>query len=105
MNMGFVEGEKLAALISRVSQDKAPLESLPTYGKAQQNGWRQLLGLTGGLQARADANPWLREHRSQVLHCLPGLGNDLASLARQLGLEAPVAAEPGYAVLPGQPAQ
>lgn len=84
MNMGFVEGERLADLVRGVLQEDAPLGSLQDYGREQQAAWRQLLGLTGGLQPRPGTDLWVGEHRAQILPCLPGLGADLAVLARQL---------------------
>src|SRR5262249_34973053 len=94
MNMGFVEGEKLATLIGEILHDKASTETLQAYDNDQQNVWKQLLGLTGGLQPRAGADPWLSDQRSRILSCLPGLGADLASLAGQLGFERPTQTTP-----------
>jgi len=99
MNMGFAEGERLGALISKVLKEEASLDLLEDYTREQQNAWRQLLGLTSGLQPQADANPWLREQCTRILPCLPGLGGDLVWLAGQLGLAFPERLERGAPAL------
>jgi 6-methylpretetramide 4-monooxygenase / 4-hydroxy-6-methylpretetramide 12a-monooxygenase len=85
MNMGFMEGERLGGGMLRILQEKAQLSSLEQYGVEQDRSWRNLLGLGGGLEAKG-ADVWVREHRSQLLSCLPGVGEDLVALSRQLGL-------------------
>ena len=89
MNMGFIEGQKLASLTTDVLQEKNSIETFQAYDRDQQNVWSQLLGMTGGLRPQAATNAWLNDHRAQILPCLPGLGADLASLAGQLGFAMP----------------
>jgi 2-polyprenyl-6-methoxyphenol hydroxylase-like FAD-dependent oxidoreductase len=101
MNMGFIEGEKLASLIGGILHDKASAEALQAYDEEQQAVWKQLLGLTGGLQAPAGIDPWLSGQRSRILSCLPGLGGDLASLAGQLGFEIPAQTTPKISAVHG----
>lgn len=86
MNMGFIEGERLAGCILRILQSQASVRSLEQYGAEQDKSWRSLLGLSGGLEVK-NAEPWVREHTAQLLPCLPAVGMDLAALSRQLGLE------------------
>ena len=98
MNSGFAEGEMLAGAVRKILREQAPVEGLETYNREYTGQWRQLLGVTGGLTARNATPPWVKERSARLLPCLPGLRDDLATLARQLGLEcagAPVAGKPG----------
>jgi 2-polyprenyl-6-methoxyphenol hydroxylase-like FAD-dependent oxidoreductase len=89
MNRAFSEGETLAGMIREILRGAAPLTSLEAYNRDHQAEWRRLLGLTGGLQAGRDTDPWVRDRRARILSCLPASGADLGSLARQLGLNTP----------------
>ncbi len=86
LNMGFVEAARLAELLPAVLREEAPSASLRIYDQEQRSAWRQLLGLTGGLQPGPQTDPWVAEHRAGILSCLPGLAGDLGALAGQLGL-------------------
>ena len=44
------------------------------------------LGLTGGLKSDGQTDPWIRQHASRLLPCLPATGPELGRLAQQLGL-------------------
>ncbi len=87
MNSGFAEGEMLAGVLRKILREQGPRKGLEAYNREFGSQWRELLGLTGGLTALNGTAPWVRERSTRLLPCLPGLGDDLASLARQLGLE------------------
>jgi hypothetical protein len=44
------------------------------------------MGLTGGLKPSPATAPWVRQHCAQLLPCLPGCEDNLATLAGQLAL-------------------
>jgi len=87
MNVGFAEAEKLSTAIRKIMREDGSMGLLKTYNRDQQNEWRQLLGLTGGLASRSETNSWVKEHRDRILPCLPGSGEDLLKLAPQLSLD------------------
>lgn len=87
MNAGFAEVEMLAQLISRIQKQKASLEIMGTYEKAQNIRWHHLLGKSGALKNRAQTNTWAAKRAGRLLSCLPGLDSDLSALATQLGLD------------------
>jgi 2-polyprenyl-6-methoxyphenol hydroxylase-like FAD-dependent oxidoreductase len=80
-NSGIAEARDLTDAIAAGDAGK-----LRRYNDTWTNVWRQLHGLDGGLQASADADPWVRSRADRLLACLPALGGDLTPLARQLGL-------------------
>jgi 2-polyprenyl-6-methoxyphenol hydroxylase-like FAD-dependent oxidoreductase len=86
MNVGLAEGAALAGALRRILREKAPLNVLEESAREWQSEWRRLLGLAGGLKARTEANPWVREHCDRLLSCLPASHEDLPRLAGQLGL-------------------
>ncbi|MEI6783421.1 MAG: hypothetical protein WCQ21_21150, partial [Verrucomicrobiota bacterium] len=71
----------------RILREKAAVNLLETCDREWQAEWGRLLGLTGGLKARKEASPWVRERRARILSCLPASHEDLAPLAGQLGLD------------------
>ncbi len=87
MNAGFCEAEALAGSLRRVLREKTSLELLATCEREQQAQWRRLLGLTGGLKAKGDTSPWVRERCARILPCLPATDRDLVRLASQLKLD------------------
>ena len=87
MNLGFCEAETLVGLLKKILREDAPLSLLESYNQEQQNRWRPLMGLTGGLRPRDGTAPWVRQHCNQLLPCLPGCESNLARLADQLALD------------------
>ena len=87
MNVGLSEAATLAQNLRKILRERAPLESLDAYNREGQEEWRRLLGLTGGLRAKADTTVWVKERRARILSCLPASGEDLSRLAGQLGLD------------------
>ena len=89
MNAGFAEAHFLAKAMTRILRQESGLGSLAAYERQQRLNWERLLGRTGGLRARPDTDPWIRENLVSILPCLPASGPDLGSLAGQLKLDAP----------------
>ncbi len=87
MNVGMAEAATLAEALRRILREKAAVNLLETCDREWQAEWGRLLGLTGGLKARKEASPWVRERRARILSCLPASHEDLAPLAGQLGLD------------------
>lgn len=87
MNAGLLEAADLAERLGNVVSGKAPLDSLEDYGRTHRDKWIKLLGIKGGPQPKNGADPWIKEHASKLISCIPALGDDLAGMANQLGLE------------------
>ncbi len=87
MNVGLCEAEALAGALQKILRAKASLDLLEAYNRQQQEQWRRLLGLTGGLKVRSQTSPWVRERRSRLLSCLPASETELTGLANQLALD------------------
>lgn len=86
MNVGLREGRELAAALAGVLRDDQPAEKLDDYGRGRRAEWRSLLGVKGGLQASAEADPWVAGVADRLLPCLPASGEELVRLAGKLGL-------------------
>jgi 2-polyprenyl-6-methoxyphenol hydroxylase-like FAD-dependent oxidoreductase len=87
MNVGMCEAFELAEKLEGVLRDKAPLNSLESYGTQRRQEWLQLLGMRGELVPTEAAQPWVRKRAGQILSCIAASGDDLRQLVRQLGLE------------------
>jgi 2-polyprenyl-6-methoxyphenol hydroxylase-like FAD-dependent oxidoreductase len=87
MNAGLSEAAALVGVIRNILRDRANADGLEAYNRGRQDEWRRLLGLSGGLKPRANANAWVSERRARILPCLPGADADLARLAAQLQLD------------------
>lgn len=88
MNVGFAEADQLADLLAGVLRESASLEQLKTYNSRWLAEWRGLLAVHEELKPGEKTDPWIFQHRHQLLPCLPAWGADLAELAQQLALEA-----------------
>jgi 2-polyprenyl-6-methoxyphenol hydroxylase-like FAD-dependent oxidoreductase len=86
MNAGLSESVWLAKGIEEALRQEGGLERLDPYNRTQEQ-WQRLLGLTGGLKPRSNANAWVAENRARILPCLPASTEDLAALAGQLNLD------------------
>lgn len=87
MNRGFAEAAELSSILCRVLREGGSVDLLEAYDREQQKAWRSLLGLTGGLKPRPEANSWIAQHSVRILPCLPACGQDLGRLAGQLQLD------------------
>ncbi len=88
MNAGFSEAAKMTEAIKRILHEAGPFSLLEIWQEEQRTQWRDLLGMTGELQPKADANPWFQGRCKQVLPCLPGHNPvTIRRLAAQLRLD------------------
>ncbi len=87
MNAGLQEAHELAMSIARIRAGDAGLDRLEAYGRERLAEWSVLLGRRGGLRAAAAASAFVAQNAARLLPCLPAIGEDLTSLAAQLGLE------------------
>ncbi|MCX6625954.1 MAG: FAD-dependent monooxygenase, partial [Acidobacteria bacterium] len=87
MNVGFFEARQLAEIVSRLLRNGGSLAELGDYGAHSRHLWNRLNGAGRGLYASAGADEWVSAHASRLLSCLPGHGETLSKLARQIGLE------------------
>jgi 2-polyprenyl-6-methoxyphenol hydroxylase-like FAD-dependent oxidoreductase len=92
LNMGVREASALAVGIKRVLRGEVPAASLVAYGEAHSAEWRRLLGVDVTLGATDGTEPWARQRCSDILSCIPATGEQLISLASQIGLVATPAA-------------
>jgi 2-polyprenyl-6-methoxyphenol hydroxylase-like FAD-dependent oxidoreductase len=87
MNLGLVEADQLSAALIKVLRGKVGPEALLAYDECSRKEWRRLLGLESSLRPGAKTDPWVKEHASTILSCLPASGEDLAQLLKGLELE------------------
>ncbi len=92
MNVGLREGYDLAHRIHAVLREGASNELLQQYEHERHAEWRFLLGVEGGLEPTEGTDPWITARADRLVPCLPASGNDLRTLASQVGLEAPMTA-------------
>ena len=89
MNVGLFEGRDLAARIAEILKAGGQWNLLDSYNTHWTQVWRDLQGLTGGLQAGEGCPDWLRDKAGRLLPCLPAHGDKLRALAAQVGLQLP----------------
>ena len=87
MNEGFAEAAILAGIISKTLRQEPVAEAWQTYESTQRAKWERLLAVKGGLVPRTDTDPWVRDHATRILACLPGSGPYLKCMAAQLELD------------------
>ena len=87
MNVGFREARDLARAISGVLKGGEPREGLQAYTAARIEEWNHLLGLEQDFFPGRSADPWIGDHRDQLIPCLPATGDELRKMAGQLCLE------------------
>jgi 2-polyprenyl-6-methoxyphenol hydroxylase-like FAD-dependent oxidoreductase len=86
LNAGLFEARDLAGRLANIVFSQASPETLKEYDLERRAEWRGLLGMAGGLQPGAAAEPWVKRHAARLLACLPGTGEELRHLAAQIGL-------------------
>jgi 2-polyprenyl-6-methoxyphenol hydroxylase-like FAD-dependent oxidoreductase len=85
MNSGLFEARELAARISRIRGAGEP-SLLQEFANETRAAWQSLLRPEQGVRAFQGADPWVREHASTLLACVPASGDDLEPLLEQIGL-------------------
>jgi 2-polyprenyl-6-methoxyphenol hydroxylase-like FAD-dependent oxidoreductase len=88
MNVGLREARDLAETIARILKGQGTMEDLEAYNRQRRAEWRFMLGMEEGLASTSETDPWIAARRERLLPCIPASGQDLAQLAKQLGLEA-----------------
>lgn len=86
MNLGFWEGDDLAARLESVLRGGADLQTLEGYNTKWQAAWRQLHGLERVPQPGPATDAWVTAHAGQILASLPAWGAAYEDLASRLGL-------------------
>jgi NADPH-dependent dioxygenase len=96
MNVGLREAYDLARRLGFILREDYPPDLLESYDAEHRHEWRQLLGARGRPEPGPDTDPWVRKHAARILPCVPGSGDDLILLLRQLGLVLPVDHHPAH---------
>lgn len=86
MNLGLAEGHELAVGLVDVLRHGGKKTLLEDYGRASRETWLALFAAEEGAVETPRADPWVAERAGRIVACLPAAGDDLAWLARQLGL-------------------
>ncbi len=87
MNVGFGEAHQLAGIVAGILKQGEPADRLEEYNQGRLDEWNYLLGLQDAFRPSESASAWAGEHAGQIVSCLPASGDELRSLAGQLGLE------------------
>ena len=87
MNVGLREAHDLAARLSAIHKGGGTISLLDEYRSERRAEWVTLLGADQGIRLESDCPPWVREHASEILPCIPASGEQLTSLAGQIGLK------------------
>lgn len=85
LNLGITEARDLAGRIAEVLKG-GDASILDRYHHERSEEWRKLLGLRGGLVAKPNADPWIKEMSARLISSLPATGQELERLAAQLNL-------------------
>jgi 3-(3-hydroxy-phenyl)propionate hydroxylase len=88
MNSGLVEARELATRLARILRAGGETTLLQEFAAETHEAWKKLLGAGREVQARADADPWVREARARIAACIPASGDELEQLLGQIGLTA-----------------
>jgi 2-polyprenyl-6-methoxyphenol hydroxylase-like FAD-dependent oxidoreductase len=86
MNAGLAEAHDLAFVLASILRDGAPPALLDAYNQRSLAVWKQLHSQTGTLRPGPSADPWVANHATELLSCLPATGPHLNAMAAQLGL-------------------
>ena len=86
MNAGLFEAWDLAHMMKRSLHEGAPLCDIAGASARWHAEWQRLHGISGGLKAGPQTDPWVAERAHALLSCLPAHGKRLDVLAAQIGL-------------------
>jgi 2-polyprenyl-6-methoxyphenol hydroxylase-like FAD-dependent oxidoreductase len=87
MNSGLREVHNVAALAGRFLRDEVPIESFDAWEEHHRTDWKHLLGLEGWVHVTDHASDWVRRHATALFDGIPASGDELETLAGQVGLE------------------
>jgi 2-polyprenyl-6-methoxyphenol hydroxylase-like FAD-dependent oxidoreductase len=86
MNVGLREAHDLARRLAAILRGESSLDLLRYYNEERTREWKMLLGLKNRLHAGPRTPAWARELGQRLVAALPGAGQDLNALLRQVGL-------------------
>jgi 2-polyprenyl-6-methoxyphenol hydroxylase-like FAD-dependent oxidoreductase len=86
MNLGLCEAHELAGTITGLLRKDRLVPSLDSYNRRWLSVWRTLLGLTGGLSAGEQTDPWVRRYSDRLLPCIPASLEEIPDLLGPLDL-------------------
>ncbi len=86
MNLGLAEAHELAVDLVDVLRHGGTEQALEDYGRKSRETWLALFAAEEGAVETPRADPWVAERAGRIVASLPAAGDDLAWLARQLGL-------------------
>jgi 2-polyprenyl-6-methoxyphenol hydroxylase-like FAD-dependent oxidoreductase len=84
MNLGLREAADLADKFTSILREQGGLDLLQAYDRVHRAEWKRLLGLAVPEEQLQGRSPWVREHFSTILGCLPASGDDLNQLMKNL---------------------
>lgn len=85
LNAGLAEAYALGKNIAHTVHGENPLTWVEVCAMDLRRKWERSEDAGEWLKPRDTMNPWVREHRDKILHCLPASGDELEKLAEQLG--------------------
>lgn len=86
MNVGFREARDLADGIHAILRQGASHDVLERFNDERLDEWERLLGLDGVPAISAEADEWTAVNASRILETIPASGEELQTLAAQIGL-------------------
>jgi 2-polyprenyl-6-methoxyphenol hydroxylase-like FAD-dependent oxidoreductase len=86
MNGGLSEADDLIRRLVEVLRNHAAPALFEDYDRNVAARWRVLLGGSEVAKGRDGVDPWTAANAPRLLSCLPATGEDLATLAAQLGI-------------------
>jgi 2-polyprenyl-6-methoxyphenol hydroxylase-like FAD-dependent oxidoreductase len=86
LNSGLAEGYDLANAITAVLKDGKPVSSLDDHNRRWSAVWHKLQGTGGEIAVIGAADPWIRDHASQLIGAMPAIGPQMREMAEQVGL-------------------
>jgi 2-polyprenyl-6-methoxyphenol hydroxylase-like FAD-dependent oxidoreductase len=87
MNIGIREAEDLASKLAQVVRDEQKLDLLQAYHQENHDYWEKLISNKATLKANPQATPWVKEHATRIVPCIPAARDDLPPLLDQVGLQ------------------
>lgn len=87
LNSGLAEAGALSGPLARILQHGTSPHELDAFNDYWTAVWRQIHGIQRRIRPRPQADPWIAAHADRLPGCLPALGEDLAALTGQVGIE------------------
>lgn len=87
LNLGLKEAHELAWRLYDILRDEGGHKLLDEYNATRREEWLRMVGASGSLVPGPGANPWVAEHKDDILACTPCSGVDLRDALSQLHLD------------------